>query len=82
MVRIAESLSNPVPNPPAGFSRFWSFEERAPRTGVRGDPRAATAEKGEAILAAVVEALVRAMRDPALWSLPDPVWQAGRAAAQ
>ncbi|MBY0333806.1 MAG: creatininase family protein [Acetobacteraceae bacterium] len=82
MARIADSLSNPVPNPPAGFSRFWSFEERAPRTGVRGDPRAATAEKGEAILAAVVEALVRAMRDPALWSLPDPVWQAGRAAAQ
>jgi len=76
--RIGESLSNPVPNPPAGFTRFWSFEERAPRTGVRGDPRAATAAKGEAIIAAVVEGLVRAMRDPALWSAPDPVWQAGR----
>lgn len=79
--RIAESLSNPVPNPPAGFTRFWSFEERAPRTGVRGDPRAATAAKGEAIIAAVVEGLVRAMRDPALWSAPDGVWAPGRAGA-
>lgn len=77
--RIADSLAEPVPAPPPGFSRFWSFEERAPRTGVRGDPRAATAEKGERILAAVVGALARAMRDPALWRSPDPVWTPGRA---
>jgi creatinine amidohydrolase len=77
--RINESLSNPVPNPPAGFARFWSFEERAPRTGVRGDPRAATAEKGQRIIAAVTAAIAEGMRSPALWSTPDGVWAAGRA---
>jgi len=82
--RIAEAASNAAtgaaPSPAAAaFSRFWSFEERAPRTGVRGDPRAATAEKGERIIAAVVAALARAMRDPALWRQPDPVWTPGRA---
>ncbi|MEN0075605.1 MAG: creatininase family protein [Paracraurococcus sp.] len=77
--KLAETISNPPPNPPPGMVRFWSFEERAPRTGVRGDPRAATAEKGEAILAAVTAALAAAMRDPALWSTPDDVWAEGRA---
>ncbi|MCO6414759.1 creatininase family protein [Siccirubricoccus sp. KC 17139] len=77
--KIAESLSNPPPNPPQGMVRFWSFMERAPRTGVRGDPRAATAEKGEAILKAVTEALAAAIRDEALWSAPDRVWAPGRA---
>ncbi|MBK1662076.1 creatininase family protein [Paracraurococcus ruber] len=77
--QLEAAISNPPPNPPAGMVRFWSFEERAPRTGVRGDPRAATAEKGEAILAAVTQALAAAMRDPALWSTPDDVWSAGRA---
>lgn len=78
--RIADTIS------PGGFStgdaavtRFWSFAERAPVTGVRGDPRAATAEKGHRILAAMAEALARAMRDPATWRAPDPVWQPGRA---
>ncbi len=80
--KLAETISNPPPNPPPGFVRFWSFEERAPRTGVRGDPRAATAEKGEAILAAVTGALAAAMRDPALWSKPDDVWAPGRAQRQ
>ncbi|MFC7475696.1 creatininase family protein [Dankookia sp. GCM10030260] len=77
--KLAETISNPPPNPPAGFVRFFSFEERAPRTGVRGDPRAATAEKGEAILAAVTTALAAAMADPLLWSTPDDVWSPGRA---
>jgi len=77
--RVAEAMSNPPAAPPAGFSRFWSFEERAPRTGVRGDPRAATAEKGERIFAAVTAALAAAMRDPTLWTAPDPVWKPGRA---
>ncbi|GGC37348.1 amidase [Siccirubricoccus deserti] len=77
--KLAETISNPPPSPPAGMVRFWSFEERAPRTGVRGDPRAATAEKGEAILAAVTTALAAAIRDPLLWSVPDPVWAPGRA---
>jgi creatinine amidohydrolase len=65
----------------AAVSRFWSFAERAPVTGVRGDPRAATAAKGERILAAMAEALARVMRDPAVWSAPDAVWRAGRAQA-
>lgn len=79
--RIAEAASNAAAgaSPAAAFSRFSSFEERAPRTGVRGDPRAATAEKGERIVAAVAAALARAMRDPALWRQPDPVWAPGRA---
>ncbi len=77
--KVAEAMSNPPANPPAGFARFWSFAERAPRTGVRGDPRAATAEKGQRILDAVTVALARAMAAPALWSAPDPVWAEGRA---
>ena len=77
--KAGEAMSNPPPNPPAGMARFWSFEERAARTGVRGDRRAATAEKGEAILAAVTAGLAAAMRDPALWSTPDDVWAPGRA---
>jgi creatinine amidohydrolase len=61
-----------------GFSRFWSFAERAPVTGVRGDPRPATAAKGERFLDAQAEALAAAMRDAAMWRRPDPVWSAGR----
>ena len=61
-----------------GFSRFWSFSERAPVTGVRGDPRPATAEKGERFLAVQAEALAEAMRDKGLWRRPDPVWSPGR----
>ena len=61
-----------------GFSRFWSFSERAPVTGVRGDPRTATAEKGERFLAVQAEALAEAMRDQGLWRRPDPVWAPGR----
>ena len=61
-----------------GLSRFWSFSERAPVTGVRGDPRPATAEKGERFLAVHAEALAEAMRDKGLWRRPDPVWSPGR----
>lgn len=61
---------------PAGFSRFYSFAERAPRTGVKGDPRAATAEKGQAMLTAIATNLAAAMRNPVLWSPPDKVWEA------
>ncbi|MBN9063602.1 MAG: creatininase [Rhizobiales bacterium 65-9] len=63
---------------PAGFSRFYSFPERAAVTGVRGDPRAASAEKGERFLAIQTRELVAAIRNAALWSTPDPVWNAGR----
>lgn len=61
-----------------GIQRFRSFAERAPGTGVRGDPRAATPAKGEALLEAVAANLAAAMANPALWSAPDPVWRAGR----
>lgn len=61
-----------------GYSRFWSFSERAPVTGVRGDPRTATAEKGERFLDVHAEALADAMRDKRLWTMPDPVWSPGR----
>ena len=61
-----------------GFSRFWSFSERAPVTGVRGDPRSATAAKGERFLDMQAEALAAAMRERAMWRKPDPVWSAGR----
>jgi creatinine amidohydrolase len=59
-----------------GYWRFYSFAERAPRTGVRGDPRAATAAKGQAMIEAIATRLAAAMRDPALWTAPDPVWAA------
>ncbi len=64
--------------PPAGFSRFYSFSERAPVTGTWGDPRSATAEKGARFLAAQAEALADAIRNKVLWSRPDPVWRKGR----
>ena len=67
-----------TPPPPAGYSRFYSFWEKAAPTGVRGDARAATAEKGEAILDAVCQRIAKAMTEPALWTVPDPVWTAGR----
>lgn len=60
------------------YSRFWSFSERAPVTGVLGDPRPATAEKGELMLDAMAEALADAIADRALWRTPDPVWSPGR----
>jgi creatinine amidohydrolase len=63
---------------PAGFSRFYSFAERAPVTGTWGDPRSATSEKGERFLAVQAKALAEAIRDKALWTRPDPVWRAGR----
>ncbi len=79
-----DQLANSVS--PGGFSagdaaatRFWSFAERAPVTGVRGDPRAATAEKGQAIFEAMAEGLAAMLRDTALWRAPDPVWRPGRA---
>jgi creatinine amidohydrolase len=65
-------------HPPAGFSRFYSFSERAPVTGTWGDPRSATAEKGARFLAVQAEALAEAIRNKVLWSRPDPVWRKGR----
>ena len=67
----------PVRTPP-GYSRFYSFSERAPVTGTWGNPRVATAEKGSRFLAVQAEALAEAIRDKTLWSRPDPVWRKGR----
>ena len=61
-----------------GLSRFWSFSERAPATGVRGDPRPATAAKGERFLNVHAEFLAEAMREKQLWRRPDPIWQPDR----
>ncbi len=69
----------PEPTPKYdGLSRFWSFSERAPVTGVRGDPRPATADKGERFLDVQAQALAEAMLDKGLWRAPDPVWSPGR----
>jgi creatinine amidohydrolase len=76
---IANSISPGDDTVGAPFSRFWSFAERAPVTGVIGDPRAATAEKGEKLLAVVAAALAAAMADARLWRAPDAVWAPGRA---
>lgn len=65
-------------DPPPGFSRFYSFPERAAITGVRGDPRPASAEKGEKFLAIQARELAAAIRNDALWTRPDPVWRPGR----
>jgi creatinine amidohydrolase len=48
-------------------------------TGVKGDPRAATAEKGKAIFEAMAAGLARELRDASLWAKPDAVWTPGRA---
>ena len=61
-----------------GFSRFWSFSELQPTTGVMGDPRPATPEKGEALLATLAELVAGGIRDEELWRVPDDVWTPGR----
>jgi creatinine amidohydrolase len=63
---------------PAGYSRFYSFSERAPITGTRGDPRAGTPEKGERLLDIMAEEVAGALRNPILWRTPDDVWAPGR----
>lgn len=63
---------------PNGFSRFYSFSERAPVTGTWGDPRKASREKGERFLAVQARELADAMLHAPLWSSPDPVWRPNR----
>ena len=63
----------------AGFYRFYSFSEVAPRAGITGDPRTATAEKGEKFLMIQARELADGIRDETLWTLPDPVWRPDRA---
>ena len=80
--RIADSPSEGGIAAGEVFARALSFAERAPRTGVRGDPRAATAEKGRAILAALAGGVAGAVDDAALWRVPDAVWRPGRGLEQ
>lgn len=61
-----------------GFSRFWSFSELQPTTGVMGDPRPSSVEKGEALLATLAELVANGIRDQEMWRVPDNVWAAGR----
>lgn len=78
--RIEEAVRQ-APAPVAarkGYDRFWSFSERAPITGTKGDPRAGTAEKGEKLLDILAEEIAAAIGDAALWRTPDPVWTPGR----
>jgi creatinine amidohydrolase len=77
--RIAGSYAAAQPPGAGAVTRFRSFAERAPGTGVRGDARAATAEKGAAMFEAMAQALAEAVRDTATWSPPDDVWRRGRA---
>lgn len=63
---------------PADVSRFYSFAERAPVTGTWGDPRSATAEKGERFLDLHASEIVKLIRMETLWTKPDPVWNPGR----
>lgn len=63
---------------PAEVSRFYSFAERAPVTGTWGDPRSATAEKGERFLDLQASELAKLIRNDVLWTAPDPVWAPGR----
>jgi creatinine amidohydrolase len=63
---------------PQGYSRFYSFSERAPGTGTLGDPRRSSAEKGQALLAIHTRIVVDAIRNDRLWSKPDQVWAKDR----
>ncbi|MBP0656408.1 creatininase family protein, partial [Mycobacterium tuberculosis] len=59
---------------PSGISRFYAFPERAPVTGTMGDPRSASAEKGERFLQIQADELVSLIRSEQLWSKPQAVW--------
>jgi creatinine amidohydrolase len=48
-------------------ARFRSFKEYTP-SGVNGDARRASPQKGERLLALCVEGLAGTLRDPAVWS--------------
>lgn len=79
--RFEQAFGNqqhPLENLPKGATRFYSFSEHAPTTGTWGDPRSATAEKGERFLDLQAAEVAKIIRHEALWTAPDPVWSAGR----
>lgn len=63
---------------PRGFARAFSYAEQAPVSGVQGDPRSATAEKGRQFLEIQARAVAALILDEQFWTKPDPVWQPGR----
>ena len=63
---------------PHGATRFYSFSERAPVTGTWGDPRSATAAKGERFLDLQAAEVAKLIQHAPLWTAPDPVWASRR----
>jgi creatinine amidohydrolase len=57
--------------PPATVARFRSFRDATP-SGVIGDARRATPEKGDKLIAACRDSLIAVLRDPQLWQPPAP----------
>jgi creatinine amidohydrolase len=74
---VGPPVASPFPQR-SGFVRFYSFAEIAPGRGSTGDPRRATAEKGEKFLNIHARELAAGILDEHLWTAPDPVWQCGR----
>ena len=67
--RFAEAFGPAFSHAPAGLpvvQRFVSFKEFS-SSGVIGDARKASADKGERIFAAVTAALADAVQDPKTW---------------
>jgi creatinine amidohydrolase len=66
--RLADAHGPPHWTPlPAGVARYVSFRD-ATASGVIGDARRASAQKGERLVAAVRDALVTILRDPQTWA--------------
>jgi creatinine amidohydrolase len=53
--------------PPAGIARYRSFRDITP-SGVIGDARRATPEKGARLMAACRDGIAAVLRDPQTWS--------------
>jgi creatinine amidohydrolase len=54
-------------SPPAGVARYRSFSDITP-SGVIGDARRASAQKGEKLVAACRDGIAAVLRNPATWS--------------
>jgi creatinine amidohydrolase len=66
--KLAEAQGPPHWTPqPAGVARYRSFRD-ATASGVIGDARRASLEKGHKLIAACRDGIVAALRDPQMWS--------------
>jgi creatinine amidohydrolase len=72
--RIPPALSSNALEMPGGVYRWRTIGSRS-ATGVIGDPAAATADKGERLLAAISDALADKLGNTELWAMP---WQSDR----